>query len=625
MKGDLITHSGGVLLLGVHNLYDEDGDSKPSMYCCSSADYTLGINELPMLNAVVGQGDPISGSTATQKDSDGSLDMLIQQGMSRRTMDSKLLRCTLYEANSGTVEKYAVFRGYIVSVTELIKTGNASMRSIRIMCLGIGALLHTAPIACYRQTIGSLIVNGAQGNFELPTNGAMQSGFASPFIYMEDATVDILCGEHRMDMEGKDVLTKMAFLANALVDMSKVVDGVDMNLLEELSDDTLKIKRCIFCNYTLNTSILHTATAEGSFNRFICNALMNSLQRSSILSSIVATATSSDMLLNLVPHFKYGGTADDFRMELAPSEAWNAIDILEIDDRYVVGCNTSMNHMEHLNDPEVLVVNYSEGVGSFDGIDTSGQATGSFGVYSPDPVVTEWARIRYADMEGKSTAAKEAARGYYKTRLVRGPYWLAFSHLVDTVSIDNFKIDEDEPANDNKAKGGDETIDQSDELRSVDIADMIARAMYVFYHGASDIATFQLTPDVRFGLSGLGCLENHIGKTVDIKGYRGILRQVRYAYTSGYATSNSYMIVLERVRLIDPDEPHITCDLYVKKEDTDDEDTGNNELWNDDWTSNGSITNGISNIGDAVRKVLGASTAFGSNVAQNIYSSVRAN
>ena len=51
--------------------------------------------------------------------------------------------------------------------------------------------------------------------------------------------------------------------------------------------------------------------------------------------------------------------------------------------------------------------------------------------------------------------------------------------------------------------------------------------------------------------------ENHIGKTIDIFGYRGILKQIRYVYASGQSTNNSYTITLDRVRKRDTKESHI--------------------------------------------------------------------
>jgi len=656
MKRDLSAHSNGVLLLGVHNLKNASGSSKPAMFCCTSADYTMGMNELPTLNLIVGQGEPISGEGATHRDSDGSLTMLIEQGVAKRWEDAKLLRCTLYEADNDGTRKSAIFKGYIISVTELVKTSGNSTRSVRVLCMGIGAMLHIAPIAGYRQTIGSIMVNGAQGQAELPTNGVAQTGFVDPFVYLEGETADNLVENYSKDLLGQDILTKAAYLSNAIVEHSRNEDVTSLDTLSQkiaeskdtgelhLDDNTLHIKSCLWCDYAVNTDVLHKTGAEKSFNRHLCNALIDNLQRSSVLASLVGVLSSMDFLMNVVPHFVYGGSADDFRMELIPSEAWNATDILTIPDMFVTGCNTVLNHMEHLNDPEVLVVDYSDGVGDTDGSQTSGQSTGLFGVFSLNKDVADWARLRYTsdrNVKWLEQAKRNMESNYYKTRFFRAPAWLDFAYLTDDVSAAVKKTPEDEPDNDNEAKGGYKTLtsqQQADFQRRAQIADLIAEAMFVFLHGASDVATFQLTSDIRFGLNdSIGCLENHIGKAVDIKGYRGILRQVRYTYTSGASTNSTYSIVLERVRLINRNEPHVKCQLY-KKLNKNTGSSGMNSLWGDSSSGSastfsaahsainnllGSADTNFSATHSAVSGLLGSQSSFdrnAANVAQQIYS-----
>ena len=636
MSASMKGHSGGVLLLGVHNLKNADGDYKPSMYCCTAADYAMGLNELTTLNLVVGQGVPLSGSKATERDNDGSLDELLQQSMGRRQDATKLLRCTLYEADPAGVQKAAIFRGYIVNVMEIIKTGNITIRSMRVMCLGIGALLEISPLASFRRTNGAALVNGAAGGLELPTNGMMNTGVVEPYTMLQTIEDVDICARFGSKLLKQDILTKIAYLSDIIVALGDIdAKEAATNLDKDLSDARLQIRSSIVCNYELNPDMFASSDmtiAETSFDMFLCGQLLSMLQRSSVLSSIATTCNSMDVMMNLVPRFKLGGTADDFRMELRPSEAWNAIDVLEIPRRCVTGCNTYLNHLEHLNDPDVLVVNYSSGSGSADGSDTSGEDTGCYGVYAKTREMMEWARNRYARVNDKGDTTKaqviqEAETDYYRTKVFNAPQWIDWAYMCAPQTCENFDMPEREPDNHNQSKGGDDTVRQENLMRAAEIADNIAQAMYVYLHGASDTATFTLTPDIRFGLDeSIGCLENHIGKTVDIYGYRGILQQVRYSYTGGASTNSTYSIVLSRVRLIDPDEPHIDCALY-RTRNTQEEPSGNNKLWKDDWQgTSGSITESINNASDAIRKVLGAKSVFGAgNVAQQIYSSVRVN
>lgn len=636
MSSALKVHSGGVLLLGVHGVW-KSLDTVTEMYCCTAADYTMGLNSLTTLNLIIGQGAPLSGSKATERDTEGNLDTLLYASMRLRSEDSSFLRCTLYEADNDGIQKKAVFRGYIVSVTELIKTGNITVRSLRVLCLGIGALLQVAPLASYRRTNSTAIVNGASGNLELPSNGLMNTGIVDPYTMLQQIDAQAICRKYGDKLLGRDILSKTAYLANVIVALGDIEKKgwINNTANSDLSDERLQITSNIVCNYELNPDMFVTGdmkSVENSFNLFLCGQLLSMLQTSSILQSIAQTCTSLDIMMQLVPRFKLGGTADDFRMELRPMESWNAIDILEIPDKYVMGCNTYLNHLEHLGDPDVLVVNYSSGAGSPDGSDTSGEDTGCYGIFSRSEEMMEWAKQRYARVTKTNKGDKEQAKQnlqekYFRTQCFNAPHWMDYAYMYDPETCENFKQRESEPANNNQAKGGNDTLRQENLVQATEIADNIAQAMYVFLHGASDTATFTLTPNVRFGLEeSVGCLENHIGKTIDIHGYRGILKQIHYNYTGGASTNSAYSIVLSRVRLADPNEPYIDCKLY-RRSSKQEEPSGNNNLWQDNWQgTSGSITEKINNASDAIREVLGARSVFGAgNVAQQIYSSVRAN
>lgn len=580
MSGNLAAHSVGVLLMGVHNLYKEDGDDKVSLYCCTHLEYSLGINELPTITATIGMGSPISGKEATKKNTDGSLSDLLSMGMQRRTTASKFLRCSFYEADNDGTWKAAIFRGHIISVSEVIKTASGHLKALRVMCMGIGAMLHISPLAGYRRTNSSILVEGASGSMEAPTAGAMNTSVIEPYTALQNTTEDELCDVYADSLLSCDILTKAALLASVIAAMGEVTNGEGADFVEVPDDELLGIKKCIFCDYYLDKTEMH-ADAEVGFDTYLGRQLITTLQQTSVLDSLVTTLTGMDVMMNLVPHFVLGGHADDFRMELRPIDAWNAVDVITIPNKNVVECNTSMNYMAHLNDPDVLVVDYSSGAGSADGSKTSGEATGCFGVYSTNKDIMRWAKYRYTGSKEQEAAAQKIEGLSPKVRYANAPVWLDFSMLNQLQGSTTVKMPKFTPQNDNEAKGGNKTAQENDEIRAGIIADQIAKAMYLYLHGASDVALFQLTTDVRFGLNdSIGCLENHIGKTIDIFGYRGILKQIRYVYASGQSTNNSYTITLDRVRKRDTKEPKITCPLYRKGE-HDSSLTGNNELWAD--------------------------------------------
>lgn len=647
MKGDLKTHSGGVLIFGVHDMWEHNIGGQPHMYCCTYAEYAMGINEIPTLNLIIGNGQALGaekGDWDTEEASNGSMKALISESINRRREGGKMLRCSLYESSPDGIDRNAIFRGYVVSVTELIKTGDITARGLRVMCMGLAAILQVAPLGGYRRTVGAYLVNAAQGKQQLPTNGMQRAGFVDPFVMMKGVEAKDVCRTYNTELAGKDILTKMAFLANVIVEMNKNESTNSSKSKIVMDDSVLGIKNYLFCDYVLNPEIFpgvkeaeeqskgnekpYISSVEQSLNIFLCESLLGRLQQNSILASIVSVANSLDMLMNLIPRFKYGGLADDFRMEMVPAEAWNAVDIITIPNKYVTGCNTSLNNMEHLNDPEILVVDYSNGPGSSDGSQRSGQSTGSFGIYALSEDIREWARNRYAGNVDKTAAVNKFKNDYFKTQFFNAPVWLNFSHLFKPIGAAIAKTRPDDPPDDNQEKGGSGTMYRYNLEQKSEVADLIAQAMFVWLHGASDRATFHLSSDVRFGLnSEVGCLENHIGKTIDVCGYRGILRQVRYTYSSGMATKSHYSIVLERVRLIDPDEPHVDCVFYVKRPSDEQRDSVNNYLWADtydwSWDFDNIEKSGISPATRLVKSKLNSSTSGVSslgNVAQKVLS-----
>lgn len=594
MSEGLGTHSAGVFLLGVHDL--------KATYTCTSADISNGLNDLPTANLIIGQGSPLSGSARIAAYNNGDLIELLEASINRRedasgNVRAKLLRCSIYEVDAKSTGGSAIFRGYIVGVTELSRAGNLTVKALRVQCAGIAAILHISPIAGFRRTSGVALINAAQGTFELPKNPGVNAESIDPYAPLTNTDDAAIVRKYSDQLKDRDVMTKLAYLANIIAYLGDViVPGNEYKVKNTADDKLLHILDCIYCDYKVsmpdadgmqaNNFTTYALNADESFSRFICRGLLSALQTSSVLLSIGSICTGTDVMMNLVPHFVYGGLADDFRMELRPSEAWNAENIIKIPDNKVISCNTSLAYMERLSDPQVLVVNYSEGVGYADQSGQSGKVGNCYGVYSPVAEIEEWARQRYANVSGdsqKQSSMQAIQDKMYKTRLYPAPQWLNWSYLSadPSAKAESEKIDADVPANDNAVKAGDTTASEENNEAAAGVADQIAKALYVQLHGSSDTATFELTPDIRFGLSQYGCLENHIGSIVDIYGYRGMLQMVRYSYSSEKTTTGSYSIVLSRVRRINPNEEKIPCPLYEKVQGQQRTGTSNNKYWQD--------------------------------------------
>lgn len=595
MSGSLVAHSVGVILLGVHDL--------GMLYTCTSAEILHVLNDLPTANLVIGQGVPLSDSEETAQFTNGQLQTLLEAGVELRkiketgdtTASSKLLRCSIYEADSKGTDFKAIFRGYIVSVLEISRAGNLTVKALRVQCMGIAAVLHVTPLAGYRRTTGASLINAAAGLGELPTARAtLDPGVIDQSAALSNTTDAAIVEKFADQLISTDILTRLAYMANTLVYMSEAkASNQAYQKLEKADDNLLRIKDCIFCNYVVSPKLQeYAANANKSFNKFLCGQLLQTMQSASILMTIGSVCTGTDVMMNLVPHFKYGGGPSDFRMELKPIEAWNATNAISIPIGYVTACNSTLNHLEHLEDPQVLIVNYSSGVGE---ADPSGQegipSKGCFGVYSPLAKVVEWAKVRYR-IQDKPQTNTDMGDGVYRTRFYPAPRWLDWSYLSNKhTDAKDLQQPLEVPDNDVDAKSGWTTEQLNNLTAAAEQADEIAQALYAHLHGSSDVASFDLTPDLRFGLNGdIGCLENHIGSVVDVNGYRGMLQAVRYTYTSGKTTTSSFSITLSRVRPVDKDEKPIKCPLYASLGETELQNEkimsssyATDYLWRDDW------------------------------------------
>jgi hypothetical protein len=603
---ELYTHSAGVLILGVHDM------DPPSLFSCTSADIVHALNDLPSASLIIGEGEPLTGSIDTVQFTNGNLDELRNQSMAQRKngndtadkSDVKMLRCTIYEASTKSTEMKAIFRGYIVSVLELTRAGMLSVRSMRVQCMGIAAILHVAPLAGFRRTSGTALVNAAAGHGEMPTTPGTDTGVIDSYSALSSTSGAEIAGTYERWLTGADILTKIAYIANAIVYMGEIHDAsYKYTEHPEPDDNLLHIKDCIFCNYKVHlftgTDIatrdpaIFAENADKSISQYIASQLLQSLQGTSILMAISGLCADTNMMMNLVPHFVLGGSADDFRMELKPSQAWDLSTKLAIPEKYVISCNSTLNHLEHLGDPQVLIVNYSSGVGDADASLKSGfPSTGCFGVYSTSEDAETWAKDRY-NMETNKGKQQDAVQAWmYKTRFYAAPKWLNWAYLSDMhVTAQDIKTLAENPGNDATAKDGDGTARLENLKIASQIADSIAKALYAHLHGASDMAVFELTPDIRFGLNtDVGCLENHIGSVVDIHGYRGMLQAVRYNYNSGKTTVGTYSITLSRIRMQNNDEKSIICPLYEHSWSTAKQDElygkHNAKLWSDNYDYN---------------------------------------
>ena len=586
MFEELRSHASSVYMFGVHFVGEDNSDGIPGvLYSCASMEYTMGINTIPVMNVTLGRGDPLGGNKGTASEESWSL----WYEVLKRTQEGySLLPCSVYEVPTGTTKMVAVFHGYVVGASLMDKASSGtSVTAVKVQCLGIAALLLASPLAAFRMTSGAVLAAVLTGYKELPSAQGLSGNALDPQSTLDQVMAEDIVPEYLDLLEGVDIVSRIATLANIIVELGD--SGREDSSMPEPEEDQLHIKECLFCNYTLNMNFEQFNT-EASYNLELCRGLLNGLQGMSLYESIATTVNNTEVMLNILPHFYRGGTWSDFRMEITPSLAWDTTDKIIIPDKYVMGINSIHNALAHMNDPNVFVVSYGDSVGPTE-ITRSGGIPECVGVFARQPELMEYARLRFGMSSGsqkrdelrKLAAEKGIEQSMYKVRCYAAPKWLDYAFLLKGRTLDSLETREDEPPDDIEANGGTQQAEEDGLVHAAEVADAIAKALFTYLFGRSDTALIELTPNMRFGLmSTVGCLENHIGKTVVVGSIQGTLRGVHFSYAAGEKAAHSYTIELERVRLYDPDnEPEpIQCPLYTKLTEAEKEQRLKQSLWN---------------------------------------------
>lgn len=577
MYEGLRSHASSVYMFGVHFVGEDDDNGIPqTLYSCAAMEYTMGINAIPVMNVTLGRGEPLGGKRGTASEESWSL---WYEVLKRTHEGYSLLPCSVYEVPVGGTDLTAIFHGYIVgsSLMDKASSGN-SITAVRVQCLGIAALLMSSPLAAFRMTSGAVLAAVLTGYKELPSAQGLSGNALDPQSTLDLVTAEDIVPEYIDLLEGVDIVSRISNLANIIVELGD--SGREDSSMPEPVDDKLHIKECLFCNYTLNMNFEQFNT-EASYNVELCRGLLNGLEGSSLYDSIVTTVNNTEIMLNVLPHFYRGGSWSDFRMEIAPSLAWDTTDKIVIPESYVMGINSMNNALAHMNDPNVFVVSYGDSVGPVE-ITRSGGIPECVGVFARQAELMEYARLRFGMSSGaqkKDEALKLAAtmgieKEMYKVRCYSAPKWLDYAYLLKGRTLDSLETPEDEPPDDINAKGGTQQAEEDGLVHATQVADDIAKALFTYIYGRSDTALIELTPNLRFGLlSNIGCLENHIGKTVVVGVIQGTLRSVHYSYAAGEKATHTYSIELDRVRIYDPEnEPEpIQCPLYTRLTEADKE------------------------------------------------------
>lgn len=529
-------------------------------YVCSSFNMSLMLNALPVASVVIGSGRPIKGNPRSENSAEDILEYIREHELRDST---SFLPCVVYEELDG--KRYTAFRGVIVGASLVYKAGATTMRAVRLELMNEACKLYARPIADWQDTCGSFITAAvAHNDANALTTG--DSRGSQGFEYSGALDENKICGILGTKLRDKDIATKIAMLADAYVTMESRTQGqsvVDTSRFGKL----LGIADYIVSDYILNRAVLDAANTQSdeNFNKELCSFLIDGLRGGSIMDSILGAITSNEFMLTLKPRFT------DFKMEIRPSLAWDSRGAKKLPLSVLSSMNSSYHPLDHLKDPDVFVVNYTNSLDFGGG--SEGQPAGINGAFSTNPVMQAWLKERKDNANNTGIqqllAQLEHDTSHFKWKIYAAPKWLDTAYIQSNNQA--YKVRRGNSPNRNYQIGR-------------NMADEIAKAIYTSVYGQASTSTVELLPHLRFGMgaSKYGVvLEDMIGEVIDIVpdgwrndpdrlddsplAIRGMISAVQFTYTAGQAGSCQYSMILSRVRPYNASEDSVECPLYARR------------------------------------------------------------
>ena len=557
-------------------IFEAELPSGTMNYICSSLSLTMQLNALPTATVVIGCGESI----LTGHDNDymhGAEDILVEVTKSAGH-NTNFINCAIYEQNdSGRV---CIFKGCIIAASLVYKTGNVTMRAVRLECMNAACKLYCQPFSAYSNRCAADIIN------KILVGAVIQNGKESAQSYgmeISALTEDKLSSELIYALANKDIATKIAYITDAIALLTTRVVNTTEPLKEADLGDILKVGTYLKSECWLNYKELDLANhqTDNEFNKRLCAQMLGMVKSGSIWDAIVSILTSPEYMLTLVPSW----SDKDFVMQIKPSNAWNTTKNWTIGFGMLADMNSSFTPLSHINDPEVFVTDFSPALefGAPTGV-VGDPSSSLVGAYSTDPKMMEWINLRFSDSSIEFPKRMEIAKNMmrYKWKEYAAPAWLRNS-LIRMYGDEKKTLNElQEEAVINQRTwdkennvGNEEKPVVKDYNVAKKIADMVAKSLYVHIHGASATAQVSLLPNARFGMKNNFALEQHIGEIINILpdkkdsrdhlAIRGMLEGLQFEYNAGMSANCRYTMLLSRVRPYDESEPSLTCPLYASE------------------------------------------------------------
>lgn len=559
-KQNLYAINCGVITLHV-------GDKK---YPCTSIRITNALNKIPSASVTIGGGDLLSGRrTKTGYDDPEALLKTILSKHKGAYTD--MLDCYITEdIQTGTkTTSTTIFKGVIATGAISYRAGTPTHRAVRLLCMHPVCRLFCNPVSMYTYFVGAAIVSTIEGS--IPDQRLNTAANSNPTGYNDHIDMaSLLTAISEIDNNKADISKLIAMVIDFLVRSSTV--GLTTDTGSGLDGTETGVLDYITSRYRVDATSINQISVE-SYVKGICEAINAAVANGvSIFDALLKTITSDTFMLNLSPSF-----GDSFKLFIEPSAAWDTTTKLTIPAQHISSIDTTYNPIASINSPEAFIVQFNDAF-STQSKGTIANIGGQFGIYSVNDTVQEWAKNRYGASNATDRVNLKEYTPLVKTKISKVPEWLYASFAPPTTRESTNVLDDKrtpETPEDRQAATQQGSNSIPDITKCTEIADNIAKALFVHTYGIHDTAEVTLSPYLRFGMfSDIGCIENNIGKIVDIKfdntgidkalNLRGVIDTVSYTYSAEGGSQVAYTMKLRCVRPVTDDEPSIISPLYTR-------------------------------------------------------------
>ena len=570
-SGTIVLHAGGYEL------------------ACTSLTLKMQLNSIPTATVVVGIGSTL-GADQKARTENKDAEALLAKVLTEK--DRELVDCEIYEviygtdkAGKRTATSHVIFKGVIVSGSIMFKTNigqSNTIRAITFDCMNKACKLLAAPLSVDCNVCGAGIIQ-AIGDPSIVQN-IDKARKADLHIYQGSKDAQIVIGSLEDTLTGKNLAEKMALITDAIM-LTETIAAK-----ETKADGTIsRVMDYLYSNYTVDVDNLGQAM-ENSFHVGVCSDLLKAFRKASIYEAIKSVIVGSDYMLTLAPRFNIADKNQQFKLEIAPSTAWEATPARVLKASDAIRFASGYTQIASISAPEAYIVHFDlESDVAHGG--TQQKATGANGVYSSNEALMEQLKKRY--QSDQYTASDALNAQLFRTKVYNAPRWLvpAFNKKVVRKARDKntpVSAEERRTAEDSAGTPGREAFEAAlqtlpiiDMQEAYKFADQVAKAMYTALYGAGDSAIVVLKPSLRFGLDNkdqnVPALEDCIGKIIDIQisdeeestanatslNVRGMLEAIVYEYASNEVSLSTYTIKLSRIRPVRKDDEGLKCPLYT--------------------------------------------------------------